>query len=153
VGEADIVHVPYKGSAQIIPALLSGEADATFIAMGIVLPQIRAGKMKALAVTGPQRSPYLPEVSTLAEQGIDPRLQNWFGVFAPALVPKPIVARLNAEFVKALHQPRFEEFLKAQAFDPVGNSPEAFAEFLKTDRANAMQVIARTGIRLDAAAK
>jgi len=151
VGKADIVHVPYKGSAQIIPALLSGEADATFIAMGIVLPQIRAGKMKALAVTGPQRSPYLPEVSTLAEQGIDPRLQNWFGVFAPALVPKPVVARLNAEFVKALHQPRFEEFLKAQAFDAVGNTPEAFAEFLKADRANAMRVIARTGIRLEAA--
>jgi tripartite-type tricarboxylate transporter receptor subunit TctC len=152
-GNADIVHVPYKGSAQIIPALLSGEADATFIAMGIVLPQIRSGKMKALAVTGPQRSPYLPEVSTLAEQGIDPRLQNWFGVFAPALTPKPIVARLNAEFVKALRQPRFEEFLKAQAFDAVGNTPEAFAEFLKADRANAMRVIARTGIRLDAAAK
>jgi tripartite-type tricarboxylate transporter receptor subunit TctC len=145
--------VPYKGSAQIIPALLSGEADATFIAMGIVLPQIRSGKMKALAVTGPQRSPYLPEVSTLAEQGIDPRLQNWFGVFAPALTPKPIVARLNAEFVKALRQPRFEEFLKAQAFDAVGNTPEAFAEFLKADRANAMRVIARTGIRLDAVAK
>jgi tripartite-type tricarboxylate transporter receptor subunit TctC len=150
-GGVDIVHVPYKGSAQIIPALLSGEADATFIAMGIVLPQIRSGKMKALAVTGPARSPYLPGVSTLAEQGVDPRLQNWFGVFAPAATPGTVVAKLNAEFVRALHQPRFEEFLKAQAFDTVGNSPEAFAEFLKADRANAMQVISRTGIRLEAA--
>jgi tripartite-type tricarboxylate transporter receptor subunit TctC len=150
-GGVDIVHVPYKGSAQIIPALLSGEADATFIAMGIVLPQIRSGKMKALAVTGPARSPYLPGVSTLAEQGVDPRLQNWFGVFAPAATPGAVVAKLNAEFVRALHQPRFEEFLKAQAFDAVGNSPEAFAEFLKADRANAMQVISRTGIRLEAA--
>jgi tripartite-type tricarboxylate transporter receptor subunit TctC len=148
-GEADIVHVPYKGSAQIIPALLSGEADATFIAMGIVLPQIRSGKMKALAVTGPARSPYLPEVSTLAEQGIDPRIQNWFGVFAPVATPHAIVAKLNAEFVKALRAPRFEEFLKAQAFDAVGNSPEAFAKFLEADRANAKQVIARTGIRLE----
>jgi tripartite-type tricarboxylate transporter receptor subunit TctC len=152
-GGVDIVHVPYKGSAQIIPALLSGEADVTFIAMGIVLPQIRSGKMKALAVTGPARSPYLPEVSTLAEQGVDPRLQNWFGVLAPAATPAAVVARLNAELVKALRQPRFEEFLKAQAFDAVGNSPEAFAEFLKADRANARQVIARTGIRLDAAPK
>ena len=150
-GGADIVHVPYKGSAQIIPALLSGEADATFIAMGIVLPQIRSGKMKALAVTSPRRSPYLPEVSTLAEQGIDPQLQNWFGVFAPAATPKPLVARLNSELVKALHQTRFAEFLKTQAFDAVGNSPEAFAAFLRADRANAKQVIARTGIRLDAA--
>jgi tripartite-type tricarboxylate transporter receptor subunit TctC len=152
-GGVDIVHVPYKGSAQIIPALLSGEADATFIAMGIVLPQIRSGKMKALAVTGPQRSPYLPEVSTLAEQGIDPRLQNWFGLLAPASTPKAVVAKLNAEFVKALHTPRFEEFLKAQAFDPVGSSPEDFAAFLKADRANALQVIERTGIRMETAPK
>ncbi len=124
VGEVDIVHVPYKGSAQILPALLSGEADATFIAMGIVLPMIKSGKMKALAVTGPRRSPYLPDVSTLAEQGIDPRL--------------------------ALRQPRFEEqFLKIQAFDAVGNSPAEFADFLKADRANAKEVIAKTGIRLE----
>ncbi len=150
VGEVDIVHVPYKGSAQILPALLSGEADATFIAMGIVLPMIKSGKMKALAVTGPRRSPYLPDVSTLAEQGIDPRLQNWFGVFAPARAPKAVVDRLNAEFVKALRQPRFEEqFLKIQAFDAVGNSPAEFADFLKADRANAKEVIAKTGIRLE----
>jgi len=150
VGEVDIVHVPYKGSAQILPALLSGEADATFIAMGIVLPMIKSGKMKALAVTGPRRSPYLPDVPTLAEQGIDPRLQNWFGVFAPARTPKAVVDRLNAEFVKALRQPRFEEqFLKIQVFDAVGNSPAEFADFLKADRANAKEVIAKTGIRLE----
>jgi len=149
-GGADIVHVPYKGSAQIIPALISGEADVTFIAMGIVLPQIRSGKLKALAVTQPRRSRYLPEVSTLAEQGSDPQLQNWFGVFAPARTPRPVVDRLNAEFVKALRNPRFEEqFLKVQAFDAVGNSPAEFADFLKSDRANAKQVIARTGIRVE----
>jgi tripartite-type tricarboxylate transporter receptor subunit TctC len=148
-GNADIVHVPYKGSAQIIPALLSGESDATFIAMGIVLPMIASGRMKALAVTGPKRSPYLPDVSTLAEQGIDPRLQNWFGVFAPARTGAAVVERLNAEFVRALGNPRFREFLKAQAFDPVGNSPREFAGFLRADRANARAVIARTGIRLE----
>jgi tripartite-type tricarboxylate transporter receptor subunit TctC len=149
-GGADIVHVPYKGSAQILPALLSGEADVTFIAMGIVLPLIKSGKIKALAVTNPRRSQYLPDVSTLAEQGSDPRLQNWFGVFAPARTPDAVVDRLNAEFVKALRNPRFEEqFLKAQAFDAVGNSPGEFAEFLRADRANAKQVIARTGIRLE----
>ena len=149
-GGADIVHVPYKGSAQIIPALISGEADVTFIAMGIVLPQIRSGKLKALAVTQARRSRYLPEVPTLAEQGSDPQLQNWFGVFAPARTPRPVVDRLNAEFVKALRNPRFEEqFLKVQAFDAVGNSPAEFADFLKSDRANAKQVIARTGIRVE----
>jgi tripartite-type tricarboxylate transporter receptor subunit TctC len=147
---ADIVHVPYKGSAQIIPALLSGEVHATFIAMGIVLPMIQAGKLKPLAVTNPQRSPYLPNVTTLAEQGIDPQLRNWFGVFAPARTPRPIIERLNAEFVKAMRNPRFQDqFLKAQAFDPVGNTPEEFAEFLKADRANARQVVKMTGIHLE----
>lgn len=147
---ADIAHVPYKGSSQIIPALLSGEVHATFIAMGIVLPMIQAGKLKPLAVTNPQRSPYLPNVTTLAEQGIDPQLRNWFGVFAPARTPRPIIERLNAEFVKAMRDPRFQEkFLKAQAFDAVGNSPEEFAEFLKLDRANAKQVVKMTGIHLE----
>jgi tripartite-type tricarboxylate transporter receptor subunit TctC len=150
-GGADIVHVPYKGSAQIIPALLSGESDATFIAMGIVLPTIAAGRLKALAVTGPQRSPYLPGIGTLAEQGIDPGLQNWFGVFAPARTAASIIGRLNADFTKALRNPKFQEFLKTQAFDAVGNSPREFAEFLRADRANAKAVIARTGIRIEEA--
>jgi tripartite-type tricarboxylate transporter receptor subunit TctC len=146
-GGVDIVHVPYKGSAQIIPALLSGESDATFIAMGIVLPLIASNRLKALAATGPRRSPYLPDVSTLAEQGIDPQLQNWFGVFAPARTSA--VERLNAEFVKALRNPKFLEFLRAQAFDPVGSTPAEFAAFLRADRANAKAVVARTGIRLE----
>jgi tripartite-type tricarboxylate transporter receptor subunit TctC len=151
-GNVDIVHVPYKGSAQIIPALLSGEADATFIAMGIVLPMIKSGKMKALATTGPRRSPYLPDTSTLTEQGVDPQLQNWFGVFAPTRTPKAVVEKLNAEFTSALRNPRLQEqFLKVQAFDAVGNSPDEFARFLKADRANAKEVVARTGIRLEAA--
>ena len=149
-GGVDIVHVPYKGSEQIIPALLSGEVHATFIAMGIVLPMIQAGKLKPLAVTNPQRSPYLPNVTTLAEQGVDPQLRNWFGVFAPARTPRLIIERLNSEFVKAMRNPRFQEqFLRAQAYDAVGNSPDEFAEFLKADRANAKQVVKMTGIHLE----
>ena len=147
---ADLVHVPYKGMAQIIPALLSGEADVTFTAMGIVLPQIASGQLKPLAVTAPQRSPYLPNTSTLAEQGVDPKLQNWFGIFAPAKTPAPVVERLNAAFVKALRDPKFQDqFLKVQAYDAVANSPAEFAAFLKQDRANAKEIVAMTGIQLD----
>jgi tripartite-type tricarboxylate transporter receptor subunit TctC len=147
---AEMVHVVYKGMAQILPALLSGEVDVTFTAMGIVLPQIAAGEMKALAVTNPERSPYLPNVSTLAEQGLDPKLRNWFGLFAPARTPQSILDRLSQEFVKALRSQRFQEqFLEAQAFDAVGNTPAEFGAFLKQDRANAQQVVAVTGIRLD----
>src|SRR5262249_43419882 len=149
-GRAEIGHVPYKGSAQIIPALIAGEVQATFIAVGIVLPLIKAGKLKALAMTTPLRSPVLPNVSTLAEQGLDPGLNNWFGVFAPARTPKAIIDRLNAEFVKVVRDARFQEqFLKAQVYDPVGNTPAEFAAFLKADRDNARQVIARTGVRLE----
>ncbi len=147
----DIVHIPYKGSAQIIPALITGEIQMSFIGLGgPVLPQVRAGKLKVLAVTSPKRSALLPDVSTLAEQGVDPHITSWIGVFAPARTPKPVVERLNAEFVKAVHNARFQEqFLKAQAYDAVGNTPEEFAEFLKTDRANAKQVVQTTGIRLE----
>jgi tripartite-type tricarboxylate transporter receptor subunit TctC len=147
---ADLVHVPYKGMAQIIPALLAGEVDVTFTAMGIVLPQIAAGQLKPLAVTNPQRSQALPNVSTLSEQGLDPHLQNWFGVFAPARTPPEVIAKLNAAFVKALRDPKFQEsFLKVQAYDAVGNSPQEFAAFLKQDRANAKDVVATTGVHLD----
>lgn len=147
---ADMVHVAYKGMAQIIPALMAGEADVTFTAMGIVLPQIAAGQLKPLAVTAPQRAAALPNTSTLAEQGLDPHLQNWFGMFAPARTPGAVVDRLNAAFVAALHDPKFEQqFLKVQAYDAVGNAPAAFAAFLKTDRPNAKQIVAMTGIHLD----
>ena len=147
----DIAHIPYKGSAQIIPALMSGEVQMSFIGLGgPVLPLVRAGKLKVLAVTSPKRSPLLPEVSTLAEQGIDPSITSWIGLFAPGHTAKAIVDRLNSEFAKALQSPRFQEqFLKPQAYDGVGNSQEAFADFLKTDRANAKQVVKTTGIQLE----
>jgi len=147
----DIVHVPYKGSAQIIPALMSGEVQITFFGLGgPVLPQVRAGKLKVLAITSPKRSPQLPDISTLAEQGIDPVITSWIGVLAPARTPRAVVERLNGEFVKAMRNPRFQEQLvKTQAYDAVGNTPDEFAEFLKTDRANARQVVKLAGIRLE----
>lgn len=152
-GGVNITHVPYKGVAQVFPAMLSGEIQVAYYAMGIVLPQFRSGKVKVLAVTQPQRSPYLPNVPTLVEQGIDPGITAWFGLFAPARTPRPIIDRLNAEFVKALRNPNFQErFLKVQAYDAVGNSPEEFADFIKADRAFASRIVRLTGIRPDSTA-
>ena len=147
----DIVHVPYKGSAQIIPAMISGEVHMSWIGLGgPVLPQVRAGKLKVLAITSPKRSPLLPDSSTLAEQGVDPAITSWIGVFAPARTPREIVERLNGEFVKAMRNSRVQEQLvKPQAYDAVGNSPEEFAAFLKADRTNARQVVKMTGIHLE----
>ena len=144
----NITHVPYKGVAQVFPAMISGEIQAAYYAMGIVLPQVRSGKVKVLAVTTPQRSPYLPTVPTLAQQGLDPGISAWFGLFAPARTPATVIDRLHAEFVKALHNPNFQEkFLKVQAYDAVGNSPAEFAEFIKADRAFASRIVKLTGIR------
>lgn len=146
----DITHIPYKGVAQVLPAMLSGEIQVAYYAMGIILPQNRSGKVKVLAVTEPQRSPHLANVATLAEQGVDPGIRAWFGLFAPGQTPRPVIDRLNAEFVKALRDPNFQErFLKVQAYEVVGNSPEEFAQFIKSDRAFAARVVKMTGLRAE----
>jgi tripartite-type tricarboxylate transporter receptor subunit TctC len=147
-GGVDIVHVPYKGAAETLPAVMAGEAHATFVAMGIALPLIKAGRMKAIAVTTPARLPQLPNVPTLAEQQLDPKIRNWFGVFAPAGTPAPIVQRLGAVFAKAVHDPAIQSsFLVPQGYQPVGTSPAEFATFLAADRAEAKAIVTLTGLQ------
>lgn len=148
--KVDITHVAYKGSAQTIPAVISGESDVTYVALGFVLPQIRAGKLKPLAVTTPKRLAQLPEVPTLAELGLDTGAQNWVGIVAPAQTPMAIVQRLNAVFAKEIKDPALVDgFLSVQAFDPVGASLEESAALIKLDRLTAQRVIQSTGIKLD----
>jgi len=148
--KVDITHVAYKGSAQTIPAVISGESDVTYVALGYVLPQIRAGKLKPLAVTTPKRLAQLPEVPTLAELGLDTGAQNWVGIVAPAQTPMAIVQRLNAVFAKEIKDPALVDgFLSVQAFDPVGASLEESAALIKLDRLTAQRVIQSTGIKLD----
>ena len=143
----NITAIAYKGAGQAVPAVLAGEVDITFMAIGAVLPHIRAGKLKPLAVVGNLRSPHLSGTPSLAEEGADPGLRSYFGVFAPARTPKPIVDRLNAEFAKALQTPRIQEFIRKQTLDAVGGSAAEFAEFLKDDRANAGRVFRTIGVR------
>ncbi|MDB5965433.1 MAG: LacI family transcriptional regulator [Polaromonas sp.] len=148
--KVDITHIPYKGSAQTIPALLSNEAQVTYVALGFVLPQIRAGKLKALAVTTAKRVPQLPDVPTLAELGLDPGFGNWVGVFVPAATPRTAVDRLNKALAAVVREPEFsEKFLAMQAFEPVGDSPDAFAAFVQADRAVARRVVQATGIQME----
>ncbi len=149
--KVDITHVPYKGSAQTIPALLSGESDVTYVALGFVLPLLKSGKLKALAVTTPKRLPQLPNTPTLLELGLDTGTQNWVGIVAPAQTPMAIVNRLNAVFAKEIKEPALVDgFLSLQAFDPVGSSQEESAAFIKADRSTAQRVVQLTGIKLDA---
>ena len=143
----DITAVPYKGGAQTVPALLTGEIDITFMAVGPLLPLIKAGKLKPISIVSDRRQPLLPEVPSLAEEGANPGLQGWFGLFAPAMTPKPIVDRLNDEFAKSMRSPGVQEFLRTQTLDAIGGSAEDFIKFLKADGANAAKVFKTIGIR------
>jgi tripartite-type tricarboxylate transporter receptor subunit TctC len=142
----DITAVPYKGGAQAFPAILAGEVQVTFGAIGVTLAHIKAGRLKALAAT-PQASPLLPGIPTLKGEGVEPGLPSYFGVFAPANTPAPILDRLAAEFAKALAQPKVQEFLHAQVLEAVGSTPAEFAAFVKADRMNAERVFNAMGIK------
>ena len=131
-----ITHVPYRGTALAVADLLAGTLTLVFGDPVTVLPHLKSGKLRALAVTSAQRSPVAPEVPTVAESGY-PGFEAlaWHGILAPAKTPPAIVDRLNAEFVKALADPATRELLVNQALAPVGSSPQAFADFIKADTA------------------
>jgi tripartite-type tricarboxylate transporter receptor subunit TctC len=142
----NITAVPYKGVGQAVPALLAGEVDIGFATIGGMLPHLRAGKLKSLAVVGSQRFPGLPDVPALAEDGVDPGLRSYFGVFASGGTPRAIADRLNVEFAKALQTSKIQDFFRAQTLDIVGGSAQDFAEFLKVDRVNAARVFKAIGV-------
>ena len=146
--------VPYKGITQAFKGLVAGEVQVANFAVGQVAQYIKAGKIKALGQTGETRSRHLPDVPTCKEAGMGIALRNWFGLFAPAGTPRDIVQRLNAEVSRnLLNNPVLQErFLISQglsAESPVGESPEAFAAFLKADREYFATVIKAAGIKLD----
>ena len=143
----DITAIAYKGTAPALAALLAGESDITYDLIGSILPYIRAGKLKPLAVVGNIRSSHLPDTPSLVEEGLDPGMRSYFGVFAPAKTPRPVLDRLNAVFAKAAQSARFQEFARAQTLDVVGGSAAEFAEFLKNDRDNAGRVFKAIGVR------
>jgi tripartite-type tricarboxylate transporter receptor subunit TctC len=147
----DITAIPYKGAGQANPALFAGEIDITLYGVGNALPHLKAGKLKPLAVMGTQRSSLLPDVPSLGEEGADPGLAIYFCLFAPAKTPKPIIDRLNAEFVKALHTPKAQAMLEQYTLRTEGNSSDDFARFMAEERVNATRVFNVLGIRPGAA--
>lgn len=147
------VHIPYAGAAPAQLSLLSGQTDFMFDNLASALPQIRAGKLKALAVTTTQRAESLRDVPTMAEAGgkelagFD--VSTWFGVFAPAGTPAPIVAKLNEEFRKALVTPAMRERLAAMGTEPSPNTPEQFARFIAAELAKYRDVVKYSGAKVD----
>ena len=129
-----LLHVPYKGSAPLTTDLLGGQVDLSFDTITPVLPFIKDGKLKALAVTTAKRSSTLPNIPTLQEAGV-PNLTigTWFGLLAPAATPKPVVARLNAEVVKIIQSPEFRKQMADIGAEPVGNKPDEMARQIREE--------------------
>ena len=145
-----LVHVPYKGVNLAMQGVLAGEIQLVFIGIPAALPHIKAGKLRALALVAPQRSPALPEVPTVAEAGLkDFEVTTWYGIMAPSGTPRPIVSRLNAELVKIMHTPEVKERLAGMATDPLTSTPEEFAAYLKQEIAKWGEVVRKANLKAD----
>jgi tripartite-type tricarboxylate transporter receptor subunit TctC len=146
----DMIHVPYKGSAPAITDLLGGHAPIMFDSTIAILPHIKGGKLKAIAVTGAKRSSQLPDVPTFAEAGL-PGVESyaWYGFFAPGKTPKEIIAKLNSETVKVMKTPEFQKILQETGSDFVGDTPENFAAFIKAEAAKWSKVVKESGATVD----
>ena len=146
----DMTHVPYKGAAPAVTDLLAGQVQLMFDNLASALPNIRAGRLRALAVTTKKRSAFVPELPTIAESGLPGfDVSTWFGVMAPAATPRPIVNRLHDGIVRALAQPDVKERLAAMGAEPVGDTPEQFGAFVKSEIAKYAKVVKDSGARVD----
>jgi tripartite-type tricarboxylate transporter receptor subunit TctC len=144
------VHIPYRGGAAVVTDLLGGQVEASFQNMGNVATQIRAGKMRALAVTANSRAAALPEVPTMAEAGYPGLIvTSWQAAAAPAKTPREVVARLNDAMVKALRSADVRDRLTAIGFDVVASTSEEFGQFMKNEVERWTLVVQRGGIKPD----
>jgi tripartite-type tricarboxylate transporter receptor subunit TctC len=146
----DLLHIPYKGNAPAVTDLVGGQVQLMFDNIPISLQQVRAGKLRALAVTGPKRSPVLPEVPTVAEAALPGyAVTSWFAVFAPAGTPPAIVSLLNREINKALSDPGLRRQLADQGIEPAGGTPAQLAGHVRAEIARWRKVVAESGARVD----
>lgn len=146
----DMAHIPYKGAAPAMQDLVAGQIQLMFDNLASALTQVRAGKVKALAVTTAKRTPFAPEIPTVAESGLPGfDISTWFGVFAPAGTPREALDRLHAEFAKALAAPDVREKMVNMGAEPVGNRPEEFAAFVRAEAEKYAGVIKASGAKVD----
>src|SRR5436853_514954 len=134
VARVDITHVPYKGGAPAVTDLVGGQISMFFAGMPIVMPHVKAGRLRALAVTVTKRSPAAPDVPTMEEAGVPGfDISNWFGVYVPAATPKAVIAKLNSEMSRVLNLADVKERLAEQGLETVGNSVEQFDAFFRAE--------------------
>lgn len=145
----DIVHVPYKGGGQAITDLIAGQVQLAFSSVPSVLPHVKAGRLHGMAIGSAKRSPALPQVPTIAETVPGYEYTTWYGIFAPAATPKPILARLNSEIVKILAAPEMSQRFSAWGGDPASSTPEALTRYMREEMARWAKTIQTAGIRID----
>lgn len=146
----DMLHIPYKGGQPAIADLLAGQVSIYIPVLPSVVQLTKAGRLRLLAVTGAKRSSAMPDVPTVAESGLPGfEASNWFGLMVPAATPSEIVARLNAEAVKALQAPEVREKLAALGFETQSSTPQAFAALLKSETEKWAKVIKASGARAE----
>jgi tripartite-type tricarboxylate transporter receptor subunit TctC len=143
----DIVHVPYRGAAPAVNDLLGQQVQMVFLDLPILLPQIRSGGLRAIALGAPERAPTAMDVPTTTEVGMaDVQAENWYGMVAPAGTPAPIVAKLNEIAAEAMRDPAVKEKLATQGAELIGDSPEHFHAFLESEIARWAKVIKDAGV-------
>ena len=146
----EIVHIPYKGSGPLASDLIGGQITMSFDTITPVLPHIKAGKLRPLAVTTARRSAALPDVPTLEEAGLKGfNIGTWFGVLAPAATPKDIVARLNAEMVKVIQSPEFRKRMDEIGAEPIGDSAEQMARTIRDETAKFARLVKDANVTID----
>jgi tripartite-type tricarboxylate transporter receptor subunit TctC len=146
----DIVHVPYKGGAPAIADLIAGQVQLMFESTNSIAPHVKAGRVRALAVTGLKRSIALPEVPTMIEAGVPGYEVNaWSGIITTAGVPRAVLDKLNAAVNQAIVEPQTKARLEQMGSEGGGGTPEAFAELIRRDSAKWAEVIKRSGARID----
>jgi tripartite-type tricarboxylate transporter receptor subunit TctC len=146
----DMVHVPYKGAADQMTSLIAGETQLSLIQVQVVLPQVRAGRLRALAISGAQRLSIVSDLPTIAEAGVPGyEATSWQGVVAPAGVARAVVQRVNAELNKALHAPDTLERFAAEGLTAGGGTPEAFATHIRHEIAKWAKVVKTSGAKAD----
>ncbi len=150
LAKVDIVHIPYKGATPALTDVIAGQASLYFTSPIAAQPYVQSGRLRQLAVTSAQRFPPLPDVPTVAESGLrDYEIVSWWGLLAPAGVPREIIARVHAEAVKALNTAEMKERLAGQGAMVVTNTPEQFAAYIKSEIANWGRIVAVSGARMD----
>jgi tripartite-type tricarboxylate transporter receptor subunit TctC len=146
----EMTHIPYKGAGPAMQDLIGGQIQLMFDNLASSLGQIRAGKVRALAVTTAQRTSLAPQLPTIAESGLPGfDISTWFGIFLPAHAPREVVDRLHGEFVRALSAPDVREKMAHLGAEPVGNTPEEFAAYIRSESRKYADVIRASGAKVD----